>query len=611
MATYQRKIIKESTAVDEHQSSATGSAAHYLPDHRDHTTIQKKTLTSPIVDNRPAKNAVGLHLEDNRTRSVIQQKTNDTGLPDQLKTGIEKLSGYQMDDVKVHFNSSKPAQLQAHAYAQGTQIHLGPGQEKHLAHEAWHVVQQKQGRVKPTLQMKGHVNVNDDKGLEHEADVFGAKAMQFKLIEGFTTPLIQQVPYRGVVQKAGWGDVAAVAGVVGGALAGGAAGYLGGAGLGLSLGLGLAGAGLGYVTPFLGRAAAGVATGTATHGHVHAAGPLTQIKHTAGYITLDQKNYEVGKKMEARLSAKNPITGSATGPNWTWMQALRAAYPQANIVRGHLLNHDLGGFGMPENLYPISTLANSAHSDQVEQPVKKLLAIEIGRADHGHQPKFVNYMVNVAEAKANNPAVAAFNCTFYTDGQAPNHVKIESDLGADKGGFGGGIKTNPLDGTLWHHGARRGFETGDEQTSLAKNKTDQNITVEKTKGVKLEGNVNAKYVAGAGLTQETEENIFGNLMRDVFNHWSNALQQSILIELKTTLPFDKGVLAFVRTTASYEDNKGDAYSLIELIIQVLEEQIEKLKKEHQHEPLNMAILNSADQDISRAIAYSKKYFHNQ
>ncbi|GAL35435.1 translation initiation factor 2 [Vibrio maritimus] len=83
-----------------------------------------------------------------------------------------------MDDVKVHYNSSKPAQLQAHAYAQGSNIHIGPGQEKHLAHEAWHVVQQKQGRVKPTMQMKGKVNINDDASLEREADVMGAKALQ-------------------------------------------------------------------------------------------------------------------------------------------------------------------------------------------------------------------------------------------------------------------------------------------------------------------------------------------------------------------------------------------------------------------------------------------------
>jgi Domain of unknown function (DUF4157) len=107
----------------------------------------------------------------------IQPKKNTTGLPDSLKSGVENLSGISMDDVQVHYNSDKPSQLQAHAYAQGTDIHIAPGQEKHLPHEAWHVVQQKQGRVQPTMQMMGKVNVNDDAGLEMEADVMGAKAM--------------------------------------------------------------------------------------------------------------------------------------------------------------------------------------------------------------------------------------------------------------------------------------------------------------------------------------------------------------------------------------------------------------------------------------------------
>ncbi len=111
----------------------------------------------------------------------VQKQENDTGLPDNLKSGIESLSGLTMDDVQVHFNSDKPESMQAHAYAQGTDIHLAPGQEKHLPHEAWHVVQQKQGRVKPTMQLQEKVNVNDDKGLEKEADMMGGKAMQFKL----------------------------------------------------------------------------------------------------------------------------------------------------------------------------------------------------------------------------------------------------------------------------------------------------------------------------------------------------------------------------------------------------------------------------------------------
>lgn len=80
-----------------------------------------------------------------------------------------------MDDVRVHYNSDKPAQLHSLAYAQGTDIYLGPGQERHLPHEAWHVVQQMQGRVVPTLQMRD-VGVNDDVALEREADVMGQRA---------------------------------------------------------------------------------------------------------------------------------------------------------------------------------------------------------------------------------------------------------------------------------------------------------------------------------------------------------------------------------------------------------------------------------------------------
>lgn len=106
----------------------------------------------------------------------LKAETNNTGLPGQLKSGIESMSGFSMDDVNVHYNSDKPAQLKAHAYAQGTDIHIAPGQEKHLPHEAWHVVQQKQGRVQPTTQLKAF-NINDDEGLEKEADEMGVKAM--------------------------------------------------------------------------------------------------------------------------------------------------------------------------------------------------------------------------------------------------------------------------------------------------------------------------------------------------------------------------------------------------------------------------------------------------
>jgi len=105
------------------------------------------------------------------------KRENNTGMPDNLKAGVENLSGIDMSDVRVHFNSYKPAEVGALAYTQGTDIHVAHGQERHLPHEAWHVVQQKQGRVQPTMQLK-NMALNDDKGLEQEANVMGERALK-------------------------------------------------------------------------------------------------------------------------------------------------------------------------------------------------------------------------------------------------------------------------------------------------------------------------------------------------------------------------------------------------------------------------------------------------
>jgi len=146
--------------------------------------------------------AKALQLIDNRESPVQQQKSNNTGLPDQLKSGMENLSGMSLDHVQVHYNSAKPAAVQAHAYAQGSQIHLGPGQEKHLPHELGHIVQQAQGRVQPTTNING-VAVNDNPGLEKEADKMGDKALQMKVDEGKVKqlkPNVTNLMQRKVVQ---------------------------------------------------------------------------------------------------------------------------------------------------------------------------------------------------------------------------------------------------------------------------------------------------------------------------------------------------------------------------------------------------------------------------
>ncbi|MDD4653068.1 MAG: DUF4157 domain-containing protein, partial [Methanothrix sp.] len=102
-------------------------------------------------------------------------------MPDRLKAGIESLSGIDMSDVRVHAYSDRPARMNALAYTQGNQIHLGPGQEKHLPHEAWHAAQQKQGRVRATKQMMKGVAANDDAKLEKEADAMGQAASQRRI----------------------------------------------------------------------------------------------------------------------------------------------------------------------------------------------------------------------------------------------------------------------------------------------------------------------------------------------------------------------------------------------------------------------------------------------
>jgi hypothetical protein len=160
---------------------------------KNHTSISTQQPSNAVSNHIPAgaSQLPAVPVHDSPEAKPVQRKKNQTGMPDQLKDGIENLSGLSMDDVKVQYNSPKPAQLQAHAYAQGSDIHIAPGQEQHLAHEAWHVVQQKQGRVSPTTQLKDAA-INDDSTLETEATQMGDRAASLpQSISGFkAAPLI-------------------------------------------------------------------------------------------------------------------------------------------------------------------------------------------------------------------------------------------------------------------------------------------------------------------------------------------------------------------------------------------------------------------------------------
>ncbi|RZL40645.1 MAG: DUF4157 domain-containing protein [Rubrivivax sp.] len=175
----QRRLVLGSTVQRaEGDLNAKESGAAQL-----HSESVQRRLGSLDEEDEPG--AAQLHAEP------TQRQENRTGMPNSLKAGIESLSGMDMSDVRVHRNSSQPAQLNALAYAQGNDIHLAPGQEQHLPHEAWHVVQQRQGRVQATTQMAG-VGVNDDVGLESEADAMGGRAVQMMGSQASSKDLIQK-----------------------------------------------------------------------------------------------------------------------------------------------------------------------------------------------------------------------------------------------------------------------------------------------------------------------------------------------------------------------------------------------------------------------------------
>ena len=163
---------QENVAKD---SKSGGNSIYQKMANTNNQTIQKKNWQD-VANTSPQVTQLQEYQQMANSGQETSESTNQGGLPSQLKDGIENMSGFDMSDVNVHYNSNQPAQLQAHAYAQGNDIHVAPGQEQHLPHEAWHIVQQKQGRVQTTKQFKGKVNVNDDAGLEKEADIMGAKA---------------------------------------------------------------------------------------------------------------------------------------------------------------------------------------------------------------------------------------------------------------------------------------------------------------------------------------------------------------------------------------------------------------------------------------------------
>lgn len=103
-------------------------------------------------------------------------------MPPAVQAKMERAFGTDFSAVRI-YEGPRATALGALAYTQGSEVHFASGHyqpnspagQALLGHELAHTVQQRQGRVPTTLQLKG-VGVNDDAALEREADVAGARA---------------------------------------------------------------------------------------------------------------------------------------------------------------------------------------------------------------------------------------------------------------------------------------------------------------------------------------------------------------------------------------------------------------------------------------------------
>ncbi len=220
--------LKQTKKKNPIQRLSISSASYPNPNDKNEPISQfKRDSTKKMLYNQPFNpvQAFGLdtssYLEkDNRGslppyKHIIQKKesSNKTGMPDGVKSKMESSFNTDFSNVNIHSDSSKATEAGALAYTQGSNIHFAPGQFKPdtnsgqqlLGHELTHVVQQREGRVQPTKMLGNGMAVNDDKGLEQEADSLGKKAAQMKMADVQLQPIqakfAQQNTTSSVIQR--------------------------------------------------------------------------------------------------------------------------------------------------------------------------------------------------------------------------------------------------------------------------------------------------------------------------------------------------------------------------------------------------------------------------
>ncbi len=118
----------------------------------------------------------------------VQMKRNED-LPEDFQTKMESSFGEDFSNVKINKDSKDANELDALAFTQGNNIHFKNGEfdssskngQELIAHELSHVVQQRHRDI-GTTHKENNYDVNDNEGLEKEADINAKKAVNGEMI---------------------------------------------------------------------------------------------------------------------------------------------------------------------------------------------------------------------------------------------------------------------------------------------------------------------------------------------------------------------------------------------------------------------------------------------
>lgn len=159
--------------------TALQRAADASPQTHRMARLQRTVGASPQVQRLVQLQAIA----DSSPRSTASLAADTArALPGNVRTKMECALGMDFSSVRIHEGPQATA-MDAIAYTQGRDVHFAPGYyrphsqsgQELLGHELAHVVQQAEGRVSATRQLKG-VGLNDADHLEREADAMGRAA---------------------------------------------------------------------------------------------------------------------------------------------------------------------------------------------------------------------------------------------------------------------------------------------------------------------------------------------------------------------------------------------------------------------------------------------------